>query len=344
MLSDKEISEIREHLDKAQNPVFLYDNDADGLCSYLLLRRYLGRGKGVVVKSYPGINETYAKKVKELNADYVFILDKPVASKEFIEEMREINMPIIWIDHHDVEYPLGVAVYNPLFSEEKSNEPVCYLCYEIIGRKEEELWLAVVGCIADGFFPELAVKFGKKNLELWGNVETAFDVLYKTEIGRVARILNFALRDTTTNIVRMLKFLIDVKTPAEILDENEKNKFMYKRFNQINNKYQKILDKAEKIMGNPLIFKYSGELSLSADLSNELQYNNPGRIIIVAYTKGGKTNISIRGENARKFTLKAIEGLENATGGGHDVACGASIKSDDLDKFLENFKSARGEY
>lgn len=340
MLSEKEINEIREHLEKAQNPVFLYDNDADGLCSYLLLRRYLGRGKGVVVKSYPGINETYAKKVKELNADYVFILDKPVASKEFIDEIKEINLPIVWIDHHDVEYPLNVIVYNPLFSKEKSNEPVCYLCYEIIGKKEEELWLAVVGCIADGFLPDIARKFGGKNPELWGKAGTAFDVLYKTEIGRIGRILNFALKDSTTNIVRMLKFLIDVKTPGEILDENEKNKFMYKRFRQINNKYQKLLEKAEKIKGNPLIFKYSGELSLSADLSNELQYNNPGRIIIVAYAKGGKTNISIRGDNARKFTLEAIKGLENATGGGHEKACGASIKSDDLDKFLDNFKSA----
>jgi len=343
MLSEKEVSEIREHLDKAQNPIFLYDNDADGLCSYLLLRRYLGRGKGVVVKSYPGINETYAKKVQELNADYVFILDKPVASKEFIEEMREINIPIVWIDHHDVEYPKDIAVYNPLFSLEKSNEPVSFLCYEIIGGKEEELWLAVVGCIADGFFPKIAKKFGEKNPELWGEVNSAFDVFYKTEIGRVARILNFALKDSTTNIVRMIKFLTDVKNPSEVLDENEKNKFMYHRFNQINQKYQKLLEKADKIKGNPLIFKYFGELSLSADLSNELKYNHPERMVIVAYTRGVKINISVRGENARKFTLTAIEGLENATGGGHEVACGASIKSDDLDKFIENFKGVMKE-
>ena len=49
MLTNKQIEEIKEHLEKAQNPLFFYDNDADGLCSFLLLRRYLGRGKGVGV-------------------------------------------------------------------------------------------------------------------------------------------------------------------------------------------------------------------------------------------------------------------------------------------------------
>ena len=39
MLNKKQIKEIREHLEKAQNPVFFYDSDADGLASFLLLAR-----------------------------------------------------------------------------------------------------------------------------------------------------------------------------------------------------------------------------------------------------------------------------------------------------------------
>ena len=44
MLTKKQINEIREHLEKAQNPLFFFDNDPDGLCSFLLLQRYIGRG------------------------------------------------------------------------------------------------------------------------------------------------------------------------------------------------------------------------------------------------------------------------------------------------------------
>ena len=30
--TEKQIKEIRDHLDRAQNPVFFFDNDPDGLC------------------------------------------------------------------------------------------------------------------------------------------------------------------------------------------------------------------------------------------------------------------------------------------------------------------------
>jgi len=50
---EKQVAEVREHLEKAQNPVFFFDNDPDGLCSFLLLQRYIGRGRGVVIKSFP---------------------------------------------------------------------------------------------------------------------------------------------------------------------------------------------------------------------------------------------------------------------------------------------------
>ena len=75
MLTEKQNSEIKEHLEKAQNPVFFFDNDPDGLCSFLLLRRYLGRGKGVAVRSFPDLTVDYFRKIKELEADYVFIID-----------------------------------------------------------------------------------------------------------------------------------------------------------------------------------------------------------------------------------------------------------------------------
>jgi len=55
MLNEKQINEIRNHLEKAQNPLFFFDNDNDGLTSFLLLQRYIGRGKGVVIRSFPDL-------------------------------------------------------------------------------------------------------------------------------------------------------------------------------------------------------------------------------------------------------------------------------------------------
>jgi single-stranded DNA-specific DHH superfamily exonuclease len=73
MLNKESKKEIREHLEKAQNPVFFFDNDQDGLCSFLLLQRFIGRGNGIAVKSFPEMTVDYFRRVLELNADYIFI-------------------------------------------------------------------------------------------------------------------------------------------------------------------------------------------------------------------------------------------------------------------------------
>ena len=60
MLTLKQITEIREHLEKAQNPLFLFDNDNDGLTSFLILQRFIGRGKGIAIKTFPDLNIFYS--------------------------------------------------------------------------------------------------------------------------------------------------------------------------------------------------------------------------------------------------------------------------------------------
>lgn len=343
MLTDKQIKEIKEHLDKAQNPIFFFDNDPDGLCSFLILQRYIGKGKGVAVRSFPGLNAEYFRKVKELNADYVFILDKPVVGKDFFEEADKNNIPTVWIDHHEIsqkDVPSFVYYYNPIFNKEKTNEPVTFLCYQV-SKKKEDLWLNIVGCIADKFVPEDYEDFKKIYPDLSVNSKDAFDIFYKAQIGKVARIFGFALKDRTTNVVAMLKFLVKVSTPYEVLEEGSKNYGMHKRFQQIDKKYKKLLEKAMEIDNADdklLFFQYGGDMSISSELSNELSYRFPGKIIIVVYVSGVKANISVRGKKVREIVLKAISGLENASGGGHEDAVGAQVKVEDLEKFRNNLE------
>ena len=163
MLTEMQLKEIREHLEKAQNPIFFFDNDPDGLCSFLILQRYCGKGKGVQVKSYPSMNRDYFRKVNELGADYIFILDKPIVEKDFFDEADKINIPVVWIDHHEaqIKIPSFVHYYNPLFNKTKSNEPVTCLCYQI-SQKKEDLWMDIVGCISDKFVPEEYSQFKKQ--------------------------------------------------------------------------------------------------------------------------------------------------------------------------------------
>jgi len=403
MLTKKQILEVREHLEKAQNPIFFFDNDGDGICSFLLLQRYIGRGKGVAMKSADSGN--YFKKVQELNADYIFILDKPFVSEKFFEEVRQVNLPVVWIDHHENNnIPNFVNYYNPLLNKGKTNEPVTELCYRI-AEKKDDLWIAVVGCISDGTIPDFYPEFERKYPDLFIDSDKSFDIYYGSQIGKIARIFNAALKDRTTNVVNMLKFLMKAKTPYEVLEESNKNRTMHEKFNEISEKIKKLLDKARENVGTPkcvpphfvpgipkghentvsprrlpaqdlyeartsdevpsvkrapqaypetfpsetstggnvntegriLFFQYGGELSISADLANELKYNFPNKIIVVAYVKDTKVNISIRGEKIREIALEAIKDLEGATGGGHEMAVGVRVKVKDIEKFKKRF-------
>ena len=344
MLTEKQIGEIREHLERAQNPLFYYDNDADGLCSFLILRRFLGRGKGVAIRSYPGLDAGYARKASELNADYVFILDKPVLSREFVEEISNLGIPIVWIDHHEVEGEdferdfKNFFTYNPTMNpgKDKSEEPVTYLCYKITGRKED-LWLAMIGCIADRFMPDFIDEFRERYRDYWGRVEEPFDAYYGTEIGRIAMALNFGLKDSVTHVVQMQNFLISSLGPEDVFSEVNSNRSFRNKYYEIRKKYDLLLEKAKnKIIGNLIFFDYSGDLSISGDLSNELSYVYPGKYIAVAYRSGGVSNVSLRGKNVRRILEGVLGKFEGASGGGHEDAVGARIKTEDLEKFKES--------
>lgn len=119
MLSNKQVEELKQHLEKSQNPLFFFDNDLDGLCAFLLLRRYIGRGKGVAIKSFPELNPSYSKKIHELNPDYIFVLDKPKISPGFLDEVKSKDLPFVWIDHHNVEHPEIENYYNPVFQKKQ---------------------------------------------------------------------------------------------------------------------------------------------------------------------------------------------------------------------------------
>ncbi|MFA5992598.1 MAG: DHH family phosphoesterase [Candidatus Pacearchaeota archaeon] len=350
MLSKEQIAEIREHLEKAQNPVFFFDNDCDGLMAFILLRRFIGRGRGVAIKSFPELDESYAKKIDEFNADYVFVLDKPLVSEEFIREVRERNLPLVWVDHHDVkvnfdfskEEMSNIYYFNPMILKDGSSEPVSYLAYKVANNREDD-WLAMVGCIADNFIPDFSEDFFPKYPEIFTNQNpsSAFEVLYETDFGKLIMMLSFGLKDRTSNVVYMINFLFKVRSPYEILKEDDKNFKILRRYNQINSFYEKVLDKAKKVARSSkkvVFFKYSGELSLSADLSNELIYRFPAKIVIVAYVKGSVANVSVRGsEDVLAVTVEAIKSIDGANGGGHKHATGAKMNADDLQKFKDFF-------
>ena len=341
MLHQNQLQEIRSWLEASQNPLFFFDNDVDGLCSFLILRRAIGRGRGVAIKSFPDLKEQYLRKVEELNPDAVFILDKAELSKEFAEAVEEKGIPMIWIDHHETKTSKEVIEKTSYYTSFPSSEPTTYIAQKIFNR-QEDMWLAMIGCIGDVYVPDFAENFVKQSPELFNSNITAFDALHSTEIGKFAKMLNFGLMDSITNVVKLIKYLFKATSAYDLLEENQYTKQFHKRYAELNEFYNKQIEKAETIVDekSPLLFfTYSGSISMSSEIANKLFYNHKDKLIIVVFKRSDKANISIRGKDALTITKKAIENIEGATGGGHKEATGAMIPIDNLKKFKKNIEN-----
>ncbi|MDD4563275.1 MAG: DHH family phosphoesterase [Candidatus Nanoarchaeia archaeon] len=336
MLSKDKINELRELLEKTQNPLFFFDNDSDGLCSFIILQRALNKGKGIPIKSYPDLSEKYVKKVQELNPDSIIILDKADVNHKFIESVSQQNIPIIWIDHHKSNTLDEYISKTHYFNTYPEAEPVTYIAQKIYNRSQDRFF-AMIGCIFDVYIPDFAKEFEKQYPELFNSKLDAFDALHLTEIGKFSLMLNFGLMNTTTNVVKLIKYLERINSPYDLLEENYYTKEFHKRYNELNKELTKLINKAkiknkdEKI----LFFSYEGQNSMSGLLANKLYFLNKDKLIIVAYKKPDKINLSIRGENALKFTKKMLEKIEGSSGGGHENATGAMIPITQYEKLLE---------
>lgn len=340
MLPKSQLQEIKEHLESSQNPLFFFDNDVDGLCAFLIMRRSIGRGRGIAIKSFPDLKEQYLKKVEELNPDAIFILDKAELSERFAEAVKEKNIPMIWIDHHETNTSKNIIKLTSYYNSFPSSEPTSYVAQKIFNR-QEDLWLAMIGCIGDVYMPDFAEKFTEQNPELFQKNITAFDALHKTEIGKIARELNFGLMDSITNVVNLVKYLFKAKNIYDLKEENNYTKRFHLRVSQLNEFCNKQIEKAEKQFdpNSPfLFFSYSGNTSMSSEIANKLYYNHKDKLIIVAFKRPEKVNISIRGNGALSVTKEAIKNIENATGGGHESATGVMIPIDEFKEFKENIK------
>ena len=344
MLTKTQLDEIKNELDNCSNPVFLYDNDADGLCSFLLFYKYKGEGKGF---RHPKniTDEIEMENIKRMGPDKVFILDVPASkiTQDFIDGLK---VPVIHVEHHITENKLKkIKTFNPTIKKKSDNPPTSSICYNVV---KENLWIAAIGTVSDWQLTKETKQFAKEYPDLLNpKMKDPAEAKFESKIGLVGRIINFVLKGKSADVRKSINNLMKIKDPYEILEQKtNEGKWIFKRYNEIDKSYKALYERAIKHVtkDNLLYFPYEEEdISFSAEISNELVYRYPKKVVFVARKKKGiyeaEMRCSIRSATTeiRSKLLKALEGVDGH-GGGHPRACGASIKAKDFDKFLEQFK------
>ncbi len=336
MSKEVDYDSIRAQL-KCKNPLFLLHDDPDGLSSFLLLSRYAGKGHAALVRTNPIVDSKFLRKVEEYCPDKVFILDIAVVEQDFVDSA---GVPVIWVDHHEPINLKGVVVFNPRIYDPHIYIPATYLCYRAV---MQDLWIAMVGCIGDWFFPDFSKEFSAQYPDLMDkSISNADDAMFRSKVGTLVRVFSFVLKGKLSDAVKSAKVLMKVKSPYDILmQRTPEGRFLYRRYDYFNSQYQKLLSAAVLRMGeNGLcVFTYSAQTSFSSDLANELLYMHPDSFVIVGREKDDEVKMSLRSRKTAVLPKlkKALEGVEGY-GGGHEYACGACVKKKDFDRFVEKLR------
>ncbi|MCP3686322.1 MAG: hypothetical protein GY861_27070 [bacterium] len=336
-LSPKQYAQIRKELEECSRPLFFLHDDPDGLASFLLLYRFCKEGKAIIVKATPNIDDKYIRKVEEYCPDKIFVADIAIVQQEFIDTVKT---PIVWIDHHEPLERYSVKYFNPRVEKKDDNIPASVLCYNAV---QQDLWIAMVGAVGDWYFPDFAGEFVEKYPELLDKkIKDPETALFESKLGELCRVFSFVLKGKTEDALSCLRVLTRIESPSEILNqETSKGKFIYKRYKQVNDKYQKLLATAEKNAKKSklLVYTYSDTTSFTGDLANELLHKHPNRIILIGREKSGEIRMSIRSkkQTVPKRLEKALIGVQGY-GGGHEYACGAAVKKEDFKRFVENLE------
>lgn len=345
MLSASQLLELKTLLQSAQMPVFLFDNDADGLCSFVIARRALGVGEGIPVRTYPSIDPAYVDRAVGYGADMLVVLDKPFLSDAFIEKVHTSGLPLVSIDHHSVPQPdLAILaerchVFNPALEIMRSDEPVSYLLYQALGKKED-LWLAGAGCIADHYLPAFWGELVQTYPDYVHPIQSPFEGYYETELGKIAQACNFGLKDSVSAVKKLLTHLIGCTGPGDVLGERAPLSFLTKVTT-----LRTALERHMQDAGTPekglLVYQYGGATSMSADIANMLSYRHASMVIVVIYMNGNTANISLRGKGVKEMFERILPVFPSASGGGHAEAVGARVQAEDVPRFIACLKEER---
>lgn len=329
---------LKEEITNAHQPLYIFDDDVDGLSAFLLLYNHIKDGKGVALKASSCVDKKALPFVEKYPSDVIFVLDKSNMTQEFVDKAKQ---KIVWVDHHDPQQLNQVTYINPKLFNPTIHTSTTYECYKAIGGP---LWIAMAGCLADWVIPDFLEQFQKEYPDLLPlENPTPSKALFETRMGLLVKILWFNLLGLPKDYKKSVLTLTRIKDPAEILDQTTaQGKFIYKRYATLEKEYQSLLKSVKVEKDDPIIlFQYTeAKISFTAYLSNEILYKNPNKIIIIARKKDGSYKCSFRSSGTvtiKPLLEKALEGLD-ATGGGHDHACGAVIKEDDFEYVLNKIR------
>ena len=342
MLTKQEIQLLHKTITTSARPLVFFDDDADGLASYLLIQDTNAEAHGIRAARGPQLTHHFIGFVRRTHPDTVLIIDKPLVDEEFF---RQVTTPTLWLDHHDPQayqqhkQHAHIQYLNPASNDSEDHRPTSYWIQQAL---QGPIWIAAAGVTAD-WDSSLLDAFRKEYPKLAPKTNDIQEALYDSKLGDIIRILNFCMKGSTQEIDECIQALTHIKTPQELLNATSTHaKHVQKHVKPILKEYHKQLEQASQGESKQGVYTYVFEdiqTSLVTNVANELNTKIEEDILIIGRDDGTRINFSMRSTHTplNKMLEEALAHVEGY-GGGHENACGGSIRKDHWQEFLRHIQ------
>jgi len=313
----------------------LSHTDVDGLSSAIFLEKIL-TAKNIrldyidFLDIKPDMMKEALIKLRALDVDKVFVCDIGIDSID-IEGYKELKkeMDLFLIDHHPMNPEIETWENVIKTGSQDCSGMTCYFLGEGLIDNNEWAWLCCSTIFSDFSYKE------KKNLDYIQSIypEVTFDNISTTIPGMNARKINSALiyyGEDKKYVFRLVKNR-DMEKITEAHDIVE---------NEIENLVDNFSRDAEHFDSGLHLYEIKSNFKVTSTVCSLISKMKP-EDYFVCYKRfpNGTIKFSSRNQggthNMTELMRKCTEGLEGASGGGHNAASAALIRVEDFNLFKE---------
>lgn len=331
---------VVEELSKVDRVKLISHTDCDGICSALLMAKFLKMLHKDFFILFSSPEEASKGKLANLaTASLNLVLDIPI-----LECVDKFKSKVILIDHHEYE-PLNgsekLILIHPKLMRIQVYCPTSMLLFLLFDELSSFDYIACIGCIGDGggkWWSEII----RSSLMKYGLKEGKDE--FDNEFGRLAQIIGSAKIYRGVDGVNEIFFeLIRAENFPEFRERVKKFEKWYEAVERKLKRLEKeFLERSEEYGDVELRVFYMKNQGhgITSALATRLSYKYPNTTILICNEKKGKIGISLRRNDGKINLIHLLKrSLINlrASGGGHTRACGGIIHKSDFELFKLNF-------
>lgn len=323
----------------------IYDTDMDGISSGVLTVKALER-MGITVSFQrsrtPGsriLTQDLLEVFEKKSITKIIFLDLPIETYTNTHEIKDYD--VLVIDHHPRTPNYDKKIISVKSFDVQTELPghkYCstHLVYDLFSEltdMKEFDWILITGIIGDITFD--------KHKELVDSTLQKYNVKEKpnyfdTEIGELIQYTTYATCiGTQEEMNKIFNALYFAKNHKDAISKLE-------HLNPVKEEFEKLVlefENNKEEIGDDLVFyEFEAEYYINSPVCTALsQTKVPDKSLLCIHFKDGRANISARRQDGKvhmgELLRDCVKDLKDSNGGGHPVAAGAKVNTDDYETF-----------